>query len=134
MRISVFGQRTINDEMLIKQKFDETIAEHDIRECLTYVYGGAKGAQDIIYNYVKEDMDTILFRPWTMVSKKLASQAMEGDKFNPVYFFFRNIQIIDNSDLVIVFDNGEQDAEVYKVKNLLSKRDPKKDNWVEIKI
>jgi len=131
MRISVFGQRSITDEGLVKQRFDEVVAEYDINESITYVHGGAKGVQEIIYNYVKEDWDCVLFRPWTMISKKLASQATEDGKFNPVYFFFRNIQIIENSDLVIVFDNGEQDAEVYKVLNLLEK---KKTPFVKISV
>jgi hypothetical protein len=121
MRVSVFGQRSITNEALLKEKFDEVLSNFE-GNGFTYIYGGAKGPQDIIYNYVKEDMDCILFQPWTMISKKLNAQVMESGKFDPVYFFFRNIQIVDNSDLVIVFDNGEQDAEVYKVLNLCNRK------------
>jgi hypothetical protein len=122
MKVSVFGQRNIVDENLIKEKFDEVLSEYE-GQVFTYIYGGAKGPQDVVYNYVKDEMDCILFQPWTMISKRLSKQAVDDNgKFDPVYFFFRNIQIVDNSDLVIIFDNGSQDAEVYKVLNLCTRK------------
>lgn len=123
MKISVFGQRNITDISTITTLLEMELT--DIETNITYIHGGAKGPQEIIYNYLKNTVDCVLFRPWTMISNKLAKQAMTNGKFDPVYFFFRNIQIIENSDLVFIFDNGDQDAEVYKVISLCEKKDIK---------
>ena len=131
MRISVFGQRSINDSATVTTKFDLVLAEYEKDHPITFVHGGAKGPQSILHDYLKDECDVVLFKPWTMISKKLSKQAMEGGSFDPVYFFFRNIQIVENSDLVIIFDNGEQDGEVYKVKNLCDKKGIK---YVEVPV
>jgi hypothetical protein len=52
----------------------------------------------------------------------MESLAIVDGKFDPTFFFYRNIQIVDNSDLVVIFDNKEKDAEVYKVKDLCEKK------------
>lgn len=122
-RVSVFGQRTITDDKLVLAKYDEVVSKHykeDGDLVVTYVYGGAKGPQEIIANVWMGDK--VLFQPWTAISKSLSRQAYKEGGFDPVYFFFRNIQIVENSDLVIIFDNGEKDAEVYKVKSLCEKK------------
>lgn len=123
MRVSVFGQRNIVDEQKVLGEFDKIINKYDPTvTTFTFVHGGAKGPQELIYNYTKTVWDSVLYQPWTMISKKLSRLAMENGSFDPVYFFFRNIQILENSDLVVIFDNGEKDAEVYKVLSLCEKK------------
>lgn len=117
MRVSVFSQRSVNDASVVTSSFKEIVGENGY---ITFVHGGAKGAQEIILDWFEGDV--ITYRPWTAISKALSRQAYKEGAFDPVYFFFRNIQIVENSDLVIIFDNGEKDAEVYKVKNLCEKK------------
>ena len=113
MRISVFGPRKITkeDTLKIQESMDKIIGELTL-ECITLLLGGASGTQKIVEEYFKDMYDIVVFQPWTMIKKDLIKE-----KYDPTYFFYRNIQIVDNSDVVCIYDNGNKDAEVYKVKN-----------------
>jgi len=124
MKISFFGQRNFKNDSFIKENIDRLLsemAEHR-NECVTVLWGGAQGAQTIAYDYLKTEYDTVKFKPWTTVSRKLYKEESQKGKFDNNYFFLRNIQIVDNSDLVVIFDNGEKDSEVDKVKELVEKK------------
>jgi hypothetical protein len=54
--------------------------------------------------------DIIAFRPWTLYDRELV--------FSPAIFYYRNQQIIDNSDWVILLDNGEKDSEANKIQSI----------------
>jgi len=100
MRISCFGARVLSEEQEKKVLMIWTELRKD-REWVTYVHGGSKGVQELILKYEKEigGADTILFAPWHFVDKGLV--------FSPKLMLKRNIQILDNSDLVLLFDLEE---------------------------
>lgn len=120
MKVSVFSQRNVTDPAIVDKLFNEALWEDGYNP--TFLTGGAHGAQQVIYDALKDDYDFVVFKPWTQISKKMESIAVVDGKFDPTFFFYRNIQIVDNSDLVVIFDNGEKDAECYKVKALCEKK------------
>lgn len=108
MRIGIFGSRNITD-------FDVRAILEDITidiEGSIFLLGGAKGVQAIVKSYLDEYKDRygkclyILFKPWHLVNTRLA--------FNTDLFFYRNKQIIQNSDLVVVIRkyDEEDDSEI----------------------
>jgi hypothetical protein len=125
MKVSIFSQRSVTDPSIVDKLFDTINYLENIKDeykPVMFLTGGAHGAQQVIYNTLKDDYDFVVFKPWTQISKKMESIAIVDGKFDPTFFFYRNIQIVDNSDLVVIFDNGEKDAEVYKVKGLCEKK------------
>ena len=123
MRISVFGPRIeYEDSSFLDQKIDEIIdaIRQDSPEPIVFLWGGAKGVQSYIKEYLQDDFDFILFKPWTMLSPEVSKLATRGGSFNSKYFFYRNKQIISNSDKVIIFDNSQKDGEIDNVKSLCS--------------
>jgi hypothetical protein len=123
MKVSVFGQRNVTDESVVKSTIDSIIQNEGSIDAgyITFLWGGAKGVQEIVYYYLKDEYDFVIFKPWTKVSHELNNIAMEGGKFNTKYFYLRNKQIIQNSDLVVILDNGQREKEVDSVKELCSK-------------
>lgn len=107
--IGVFGNRDITDASLIRKKFDEYMKNTSFEEVLI-LHGGAAGPQEVL----AEDYISILFKPWHMIWSKI--------EFAPILFYMRNKQIVENSDEVIIFSNGEKDAEVYKVIDLCKRK------------
>ena len=104
MKLAVFGQRAIVNEEEVITRFEELDYKEDlVNECTTYLHGGAKGPQRIILSLF-EDHDTVLFLPWSLVTNKLG-------EFNADLFNYRNKQIIDNADDVVIFDDGSPDRE-----------------------
>ena len=124
MKVSVFSQRSVTDPAIVDMFLDEVQKQYQDIAVYSSVFltGGAHGAQQVIYDALKDDYDFVVFKPWTQISKKMESIAVVDGKFDPTFFFYRNIQIVDNSDLVVIFDNGEKDAECYKVKGLCEKK------------
>ena len=103
MRVSVFGPRKLTDEdtntiqtfwKLFRSKYKDIV----------YVHGGSKGAQQEILDleiveYFNKDI--ILFKPWNLLNNKLT--------YTVDMMFYRNKQILDNSDVVIVFELQDKD-------------------------
>lgn len=122
MKVSVFSQRNVKGyESIIETTMEEWLQSQDTT-CITVLTGGAQGAQSVLFDALSDVWDFVVFRPWTQISRRLEIQATKEGKFDPVWFFFRNIQIVDNSDVVIIFDTGEKDAEVYKVRELCKRK------------
>jgi len=121
MKVSVFSQRNVDNQEIVDMILDHA-AEAAGVEPIVFLIGGANGAQTILYNALRDEYDFVIFKPWTQISREVEELATQGGKFNSTFFYYRNIQIVDNSDLVIIIDNGEKDAEVYKVKELCNKK------------
>ena len=67
---------------------------------VTIISGGAKGVDTLACEWAKiNKKDFILFKPYHLIDNSVTYQ--------PRYFFTRNKQIIDNSDVVIVFWDGK---------------------------
>lgn len=110
MKLAVFGQRAIEDEAVIAKLLELIELEGWDGDRLTYLHGGAKGPQKTILGLMEEYHDTVLFQPWSMVTSKLG-------KFRIDMFDWRNKQIINNADEVVIFDNGTPDREADYVLN-----------------
>ena len=104
--IGVFGNRNITDEKLVLKLFNQHLEKFPYLGEPLILHGGAKGPQKII----SDKFRNIVFRPWNLIWPKL--------KFSSIYFYLRNKQIVENSDEVVIFSNGEREAEVYKMINL----------------
>lgn len=108
MKVAVFGNRSINDPKIVYPFIDELAkikADH-----LVFLHGGARGPQKIITEWAFEQGITniILFKPWHMIDDSL--------EFTTELYFLRNVQIVDNADLVVLITNGERDSEVDRVR------------------
>lgn len=117
MKISVFGNRSITDVNKVVDifwKYVETLELKDKPEGITYVWGGADGPSNIIAEELREKTDIVLFKPWHLIDFSI--------KFGPKYFYFRNKQVVENSDAVLILTTGEKDAEVYKTVELCEQK------------
>ena len=125
MRISIFSQRSVGQspesQMEVKEAILDIIKDNNTGS-IVFLVGGAKGAQQVIKDYLKDDFDFVTFKPWTRISKRLESMLTKDGQIDPTIFFYRNIQIVDESDLVVIMDNDERDAEVYKVLDLCKRK------------
>lgn len=111
MKLAVFGQRAIEDTGAVISRLLELSDEKGWdNEPLTYLYGGAKGPQAAVLEVMSPHHDCVLFQPWSMVTSRLG-------KFNVDFFDYRNKQIIDNADEVVIFDDGSPDREADRVIN-----------------
>jgi hypothetical protein len=129
MKVSVFGNRSISDKEKVVGVFQSWLTSHSAGyNSITFLWGGAEGPSTFVVDDIKAwneehqeqrvlQTDVVLFKPWHMVYKKLA------ESFNPMYFYFRNKQIVENADAVLVFSNGEKDSEVRRVIELCESLD-----------
>lgn len=101
MRIGISGSRSITDEKWVYDNLDtilDPIAERGDKPVI--LSGGAKGVDDITVAYsAKRKYDHILFKPYHLVDTK--------EPYRAKFFFARNKQIVDNSDLVIIMWDGK---------------------------
>lgn len=89
MKIAIIGSRTFNDYQFLK----ETLSEY--KDIDIIVSGGATGADSLSERYAKENnIQTLIFKP-------------NWDKYGKRAGYLRNIEIVDNSDLVIAFWDGK---------------------------
>lgn len=90
MKVAIIGSREFNDFNLLEKKINELNINISL-----IVSGGAKGADILGERYAKKyGIETLIFIPdWKQFGKKAG--------------FIRNTDIIENSDIVIAFWNGE---------------------------
>lgn len=113
IKIGVFGNRNITNKELVQSKFAEFMEDFELPlDPILIIHGGAAGPANIMAEYADKDQEwsTVLFKPWTMVWSKL--------EFQPIFFYLRNKQIVENSEIVFIVTNGEKDSEVYRVIDL----------------
>lgn len=130
MKVAIFGSLNISvdqENKVLKLLEEEFTAlrnpSNDYGRAFSILSGGATGVQSVIPDFVHVfGYDLIVFKPWTQVSRKLEKQATSSGKFDPIYFFFRNIQIVDNADIVLIFDTGDKCAEVDRVRELCERK------------
>lgn len=122
MKVAIIGQRDVKKESvnLIHKSVLSFI--EDTKDNLVFLTGGATGVQEIVMDLVGDTFDVVVFKPWTLISKKLFNNVMSDGKFDPTFFFYRNIQIVDNSDLILVFTDGTKDAEVNRTLELCERK------------
>lgn len=93
MRIGVIGSRSFIDYPLLKEVLDK--ATIGVKENIYIISGGAKGADSLAQKYANErGYKMTIFKPiWELYGKAAG----------PI----RNQHIIDSSDLIIAFWDGE---------------------------
>lgn len=98
MRIGISGSRSITDKDWVYDNLTKILAP--IEENVTLLSGGAKGVDDLVAGFSKEEgYDHVLFKPYHLVDTK--------EPYRAKFFFARNKQIVDNSDLVIIMWDGK---------------------------
>ena len=104
MRIGVIGSRTV-DESVVHTFLLEVwnpAAEGVSTNCTTFLAGGALGVDTAVRDYARgAGLDFVMFKPYHLLDRT------EG--FNAKFFYTRNRQILDNSDEVLIFWDGEED-------------------------
>jgi hypothetical protein len=111
-KVGVFGNRTITDIDKVLDGFQEAVGTG---QEICILHGGAAGPSKIISERAKESegFSEVCFKPWSMVYQKL--------EFHPKFFYFRNKQVVENSDEIVIFRNGEDDSEVSRVLELCNR-------------
>lgn len=113
MRVAVVGSRSIVDQDIINYHLDMLLlpcGNGENGDEVTIVSGGAKGVDTLAREWARiNNKDFILFKPYHLIDNSIS--------YHPRYYFTRNKQIVDNSDVVIVFwdgtSNGAKDVMKY---------------------
>jgi hypothetical protein len=97
MRIGIIGSRGVTSTPIVESVLQEVVGPlQDDCTPLTFLGGGSKGSERIAALWASaEGYDYVLFKPYNFVDTSA--------DHDPKYFFYRNKQIVDNSDAVIVF-------------------------------
>ena len=83
---------------------------------LVLVSGGADGVSRVAEAvFTGAELPVVVFKPWNIVWNKLP--------FDPILFYLRNKQVVENSDKVIVISTGEDDSEVHRVIELCTRKE-----------
>ena len=105
MRVAVVGSRSITNQDEINYHLDKLLLPcgGENGDEVTIISGGAFGVDTLAREWARiNKKDFILFKPYHLIDSSVA--------YHPRYFFTRNKQIIDNSDIVIVFWDGESNG------------------------
>lgn len=103
MKIGIVGGRAFHDERLIQSAVNEVMSPfEDNCDMVVFLGGASKGAERLAMDHIVGDlqMDYVLFLPYNMVDTRTPH--------HPKYFYYRNKQIVDNSDVLIIFDDEEE--------------------------
>ena len=98
MKIGILGSRTLANHPDIYDKIYDILEEYK-DDNPTVLHGGAEGVDQKTHRVCKQlSIDTVVLKPYF----KLAKCPVKVDDF-----FIRNQQILDNSDLMILFSDEE---------------------------
>lgn len=118
MRIGIIGSRGVTNDDVVRVAMQGIVGPlQDDCVPLTFLGGGSKGSERIAAEWASEEgYDYILFKPYNFVDTSA--------DHDPKYFFYRNKQIVDNADAVVIFledhENGVKKTIDY-IKNRTSK-------------
>lgn len=100
MKIAVIGSRSIDDPLVVFPAIDRFVKEYCSWTPPTIISGGAKGVDALAKKWAEvQGFDYVEFLPY----HKIDSRA----EYSPTYFFARNLQIVENSDKVLVIWDGQ---------------------------
>lgn len=102
MRIGIIGSRQVTDNDVVYVCLGSKVRPlEDLCVPITFLGGGSKGSERIAHEWVRDEgYDYVLFKPYNFVDTSV--------EHDPKYFFYRNKQIVDNSDAIIVFLHEEE--------------------------
>lgn len=123
MRVAIIGGRdfglTLKEQEWMWKELDDLKERYEDSSTpwRVVVSGGAKGADTVAQQYAKSRLlEFILFKPYHLIDNTVS--------YHPRYFFTRNKQIVDNSDLVVAFWNGESSGTRHAVRYAKSVNKP----------
>ena len=102
MRVAIVGSRSIVCQDTVNYHLDKLLLPcgGENGDEVVIVSGGAKGVDTLAREWARiNKKDFILFKPYHLIDTQVT--------YHPRYFFTRNKQIIDNSDVVIVLWDGK---------------------------
>lgn len=98
MNLGIIGSRTFNNYNLLK----ESIEKFDNISLI--ISGGAKGADNLAYDCAKEmNIETLIIKP-------------DWKKYNRGAGLIRNKDIVDKSDFIIAFWDGQSKGTLHAIK------------------
>jgi hypothetical protein len=121
IKLAVFGNRKLTSDQAasISQSLQTLVEVADF----VLLSGGADGVSRIAEAVFEgNNLPSVVFKPWNIIWNKLS--------FDPILFYLRNKQIIENADKVLIFDTGERDSEVHRVVALCERKE--KDFRIEV--
>ena len=119
MKIGIIGSRGFDNVEQVESLIDGVLGPlEDDCKYVVFLGGGSKGAERLAQDHITGNLglDYVLFKPYNFVDTKVPH--------DPKYFYFRNKQIVDNSDLLLVFDDGMEKSltkTISYIKNVTSK-------------
>ena len=113
MKLGVLASRSITDQETVDELIDYIVERYFEDDISCVISGSGSSVEKKLIQQCKDShIDHVLFEPYFVVDKK--------SKHNPAHFFARNKQIVDNSDVVVIFwdqeDRGEEFAINYAKK------------------
>lgn len=124
MKISVFGPRDLSTESFdVLMNWESTLAKLAAMkevEKLDYcvLYTGAKGAQKAVVDLERQKGECA-----GLVHIPPAFNHMTSAEYNPEFYTAAKINVITQSDLVLIFVGDEEDPEVQEAEELVAKFD-----------
>ena len=101
MKLAVVGSRSITDQDAVNDAIAEVVNQYagNYPVGTVILSGGAKGVQACAKKYAEEfSGQFVAFEPYHEIDKKA--------KFNPKYFYTRNVPLIANADVVLAIWDG----------------------------
>lgn len=99
MKLGIVGSRTFGDYELLKETLAPFLHYYKIKflplDCFVIISGGARGADSLAERYIKDyGLECFIFRP-------------DWNKHGKAAGYIRNQQIVDESDVIVAFWDGE---------------------------
>jgi hypothetical protein len=120
MKVGIIGSRGFDNEAKVQEHIDHLVGRYfeDEARMVVFIGGGSRGAERIAQDHITNNlnMDYVLFKPYNFIDTKVPH--------DPKFFHFRNKQIVDNADLLVVFDDGVEKSlvrTILYIKNILNK-------------
>ncbi len=105
MNVAVVGSRSFTDYEFLKSELENYITGSD-----SIVSGGAKGVDSLAERFSREVLGkepTVFEADWQDFSEPCKKKTGKYGTYNALAGFKRNTMIVEHSDLVIAFWNGQ---------------------------
>jgi hypothetical protein len=114
VKVAVFGNRKLSEE---QASTAATMLQEIFKDkAVVLLSGGADGVSRVAEAVCEGfSIPVVIFKPWNIIWNKLP--------FNPILFYLRNKQVVENADKILVVSTGEEDSEVHRVVELCERKE-----------